>query len=41
MLPDESLAWAEEEDAAMRLEGARSWNVAHGTAYEGKHDDIV
>ena len=41
MLPDESLAWAEEEDAVMRLEGVRSWNAAHGTAYDGKLDDIV
>ncbi|PCG89423.1 Cation transporter [Penicillium occitanis (nom. inval.)] len=41
MLPDESLAWAEEEDAVMRLEGVRSWNAARGTAYDRKFDDIV
>jgi potassium uptake Trk family protein len=41
MLPDESLAWAEEEDAAMRLEGARTWNAVHGNNHEGKTDDIV
>lgn len=41
MLPDESLAWAEEEDAALRLEGARSWNAAHGATYDGKNGDIV
>lgn len=41
MLPHESLAWAEEEDAAMRLEGSRSWNAGYGTAHDGKNDDIV
>lgn len=30
MLPDESLAWAEEEDAAMRLERSKTWDRAHG-----------
>lgn len=42
LLPDESLAWAEEEDAAMRLEGARTWNAAHGSSRDGKTgDDLV
>ncbi|OKL64352.1 hypothetical protein UA08_00974 [Talaromyces atroroseus] len=41
MLPDESLAWAEEEDAAMRLEGTRTWNAVHGNTLEGKTGDIV
>ncbi|EED21423.1 potassium transporter, putative [Talaromyces stipitatus ATCC 10500] len=41
MLPDESLAWAEEEDAAMRLERARSRSVAQGPIYDEKTDDIV
>lgn len=30
MLPGESLAWAEEEDAAMRLERSKTWSRAHG-----------
>ncbi|KAE8554261.1 hypothetical protein EYB25_002799 [Talaromyces marneffei] len=41
MLPDESLAWAEEEDAAMRLEGSRSRNANHGATCEWKSEDIV
>ncbi|CRG89521.1 Low-affinity potassium transport protein [Talaromyces islandicus] len=35
MLPDETLAWAEEEDAAMRLERSKTWNRTHGGP-EGK-----
>lgn len=30
MLPSESLAWAEEEDAAMRRDRSRAWAQEHG-----------
>ncbi|KAH8698639.1 putative potassium transporter [Talaromyces proteolyticus] len=38
MLPDESLAWAEEEDAATRLERSRTFNLVHDSK---KNVDMV
>lgn len=42
MLPHDSLAWAEEEDAALRLERSQSRSVVRGTNYERKPSlDVV